>query len=49
MHDTSVLTQKTKPTGKARAVAAAALLIAAGLGLNGCAVVSKLTHNANRL
>ena len=46
MHDTSVLTQKTKPTGKARAVAAA-LLIAAGLGLNGCAVVSKLTHNAN--
>ena len=47
MHDTSVLTQKTKPTGKAPAVAAAALLIAAGLGLNGCAMVSKLTHNAN--
>jgi outer membrane protein assembly factor BamB len=40
------LTLKTKPSGKARAVAAAALLIAAA-GLNGCAVIHKVTHNAN--
>jgi outer membrane protein assembly factor BamB len=41
------LTLKTKPKSKARAAATAALLIAAGWGLNGCAVVNKVTHNAN--
>lgn len=51
MLDMSALNAKINPKGssksRARAVAAAALLAAVGLGLNGCAMVSKLTHNAN--
>ncbi|MDI7774646.1 PQQ-like beta-propeller repeat protein [Asticcacaulis sp. EMRT-3] len=52
MPDTSILTSQMRPKGRdrkemGRAGSLLALIMAASLGLNGCALVNKMTHNAN--